>query len=282
MKFDAFYPTHPLLKQAIEYYYFQKSESSNFITEYYAFPNTLLPLNIHENVTCKIKDHYVNVAGVKQKNYLMILNGRYEIPLHVQQKGKINKVTIVFKPLGLNHFITASFCEVAQKPTQIFKEWMKTNNCSTFLNQLFSEDDNEKRILILENYLLTLYKPFTYHPFLNDVLIMLNDFSNEISIEDIARNFSLSSRTLDRVFKKHLAISPAGFRKIARFRHSLKNKLFKNEFDTLTKIGYESNFYDQSYFIKVYKNFTGLNPKTFFNSIEKLADDRLIFRFINK
>ena len=111
---------------------------------------------------------------------------------------------------------------------------------------------------------------------------MLNDFSKEVSIGEISRNFSLTGRTLDRVFKKHLAISPVGFRKIARFRHSLKNKLFKNEFDTLTKIGYESNFYDQSYFIKVYKNFTGQNPKTFFNSIEKLADDKLIFKFIKK
>ena len=217
-----------------------------------------------------------------ENNYLMILNGRYEIPLHVQQKGKINKATIVFKPLGLNHFITAPFNEVAQKPTQIFKEWTKANNCSTFLNQFFNECNNYKRILILENYLLSLYKPLTEHLFLNDVLYMLNDFNKEVSIEDIARNFSLSSRTLDRVFKKHLAISPVGFRKIARFRHSLKNKLFSNEFDTLTKIGYESNFYDQSYFIKVYKNLTGQNPKTFFNSINKLADDRLIFKFINK
>lgn len=282
MKFDTFYPKHALLKDIIKYFYFQKTDSDNFSTEYFAFPNILLPLNIHKNVACKINGHQVNVAGVKQKNYLMILNGRYEIPLHVQQKGKIDKVTIVFKPLGLNHFIKAPFNEVAQKPTQIFKEWMKTNNCSSFLNQFFEEYNNSKRILILENYLLSLYKPFNEHPLLSDVLYMLNDFSKEVSIEDIAKNFSLSSRTLDRIFKKHLAISPVGFRKIARFRHSLKNKLFNSEFNTLTKIGYESNFYDQSYFIKVYKNLTGQNPKSFFNSIEKLADDRLIFKFTNK
>jgi AraC-like DNA-binding protein len=212
----------------------------------------------------------------------MLLNGRYELPLHVQQKGKIDKVTIVFKPLGLNHFIDVPFNKIAPYPTQIFTEWIKVENSVVFLNQFFNECNNDKRILILENYLLSLYKPFTEHPFLNDVLYMLNDFNKEVSIEDIAIHCSLSSRTLDRVFKKHLAISPVGFRKIARFRHSLKNKLFSNEFDTLTKIGYESNFYDQSYFIKVYKNLTGQNPKTFFNSINKLADDRLIFKFINK
>lgn len=111
---------------------------------------------------------------------------------------------------------------------------------------------------------------------------MLSNFNPEVSIEDIAKKFSLSSRTLGRVFKKHLGISPVGFRKIARFRHSLKNKLLSSKFNTLTKIGYESNFYDQSYFNKVYKNLTGQNPKAFFNSIEKLANDRLVFKFIKK
>jgi AraC-like DNA-binding protein len=282
MKFEAFYPRHDVLKNTIEYYYFQKTDSDDFSTEYCAFPNIVVPLNIHRNITCHIDGHQVKVTGVKESNYVMILNGRYEIPLHVQQKGRIDKVTIIFKPLGLNCFIKAPFIEVAQKPTQIFTEWIKTNNNSAFLEQFFEEQHNGKRILILEDYLLSLYMPLAEHLFLSEILNMLNDFDKKVSIENIASNFSLSSRTLDRLFKKHLGVSPVSFRKIARFRHSLKNKLLSDKFDTLTRIGYESNFYDQSYFIKVYKSLTGQNPKAFFNSIDKLADDRLLFKFIKK
>lgn len=282
MQIDTFSPKNKLLKEIIEYYYFQKTNSDNFSANYYAFPNTLHALNIHKNITCKINSHQVKITGVKRKNYLMVLNGRYELPLHVQQKGKIDKVTIVFKPLGFNHFINAPFNKIAEHPTQIFTEWIKTKNCLTFLKQFFSELDNNKRIVMLENYLLSLYKPFTENLFLSEALSMLNNFNEEVSIEVIAKKFPLSSRTFDRAFRKHLGISPVGFRKIARFRHSLKNKLFNSHFNTLTKIGYESNFYDQSYFNKVYKNLTGQNPKTFFNSIAKLADDRLIFKFMKK
>ncbi|MEJ7823214.1 MAG: AraC family transcriptional regulator [Chitinophagaceae bacterium] len=283
MDIDTFYPIHPILKEVIEYYYFQKTSSDDLNTEYYAFPNTVLPLNIHKNITCTISGQQVKVNGVRYENYLMILNGRYKLPLHVQQKGKIDKITIIFKPFGLNHFINVPFNEIAQNPTQIFTQWIdKSNNSALFLNQFFSEQDNNKRILILENYLLSLYHPFSQNSFLSEILIMLNDFDREISIEDVARTFSLSSRTLDRVFNKHLGISPVAFRKIARFRHSLKNKLFKSRFNTLTKIGYESNFYDQSYFNKIYKHLTGQNPKAFFKSIEKLADDKLIFKFIKR
>ena len=113
-------------------------------------------------------------------------------------------------------------------------------------------------------------------------LNQLTNFENETSIEEIAQSLSLNIRTFNRLFHRHFGISPVAFRKIARFRHSMKNKLFSDKFKTLTEIGYESNFYDQSYFINIYKNLTGNNPSKFFESIEKLADDRLIFKFIKK
>ena len=40
MQIETFYPEHPLLKEYIEYYYFQKTGSDNSSNEYYAFPNT--------------------------------------------------------------------------------------------------------------------------------------------------------------------------------------------------------------------------------------------------
>ncbi len=282
MKIDTFYPEHPLLKNYIEYYYFQKTNSHSFSTEYYAFPNTLQALNIHTNILCEIDAFKVKVTGVKQSNYTIILQGRFELPLHVLQKGKINKLTIIFKPLGLNHFIRSPFFKIASEPTQIFTEWDKEKNYQAFLNLFYKEQNNKKRIQILENYLVTLHTPCNEAAILKDTLDMLGDFNEELSIEEIAKRIQLSVRTFSRLFSKHLGISPVGFRKIARFRHSLTNKVFDTHFTSLTKIGYESNFYDQSYFNKIYKKVTGDNPSKFFNSIEKLADRQLIFKFVKK
>ncbi len=117
---------------------------------------------------------------------------------------------------------------------------------------------------------------------LQKAINLLSDFDIEYSIEEIAKRLCMNNRSFNRMFNKHLGISPIGFRKIARFRHSLKNKLFKDQFKTLTEIGYESNYYDQSYFHKMYKKITGQNPFKFFSSIEKLADDQLILHFVNK
>ena len=282
MQIDTFYPEHPLLNEYIEYYYFQKTDSYDFSNEYYAFPNTLQALNIHKNISCEIESHQVKVTGIEEDNYTVILQGRYRLPLHVQQKGKLDKVSIIFKPLGLNHFIKSSYAAIASQPTQIFTEWTKDQNYSSFLNSFYYERDNTKRIHVLETYLLTHYTLLNQAAILKHSLNMLADFNVELSVEEIAKDLHVNERTFNRLFWKNLGISPVAFRKIARFRHSLKNKLFADRFATLTKIGYESNFYDQSYFNKIYKKITGDNPSRFFSSIEKLADNQLIFRFVNK
>jgi AraC-like DNA-binding protein len=110
---------------------------------------------------------------------------------------------------------------------------------------------------------------------------LLTDFEQNHTIREILDKVHLPLRTFNRKFKETIGVNPIEYQRIARFRHSLNNKLFAKGFKKLTDIGYESNFYDQSYFIKIYKKLTGSNPKSFFSHIEKLAEDRLIFRFIN-
>ena len=46
--------------------------------------------------------------------------------------------------------------------------------------------------------------------------------------------------------------------------------LLNQQHESLTKIAYESNYYDQAHFIKDFKEFTGTNPKDF------LADKGLL------
>ena len=50
--------------------------------------------------------------------------------------------------------------------------------------------------------------------------------------------------------------------------------LLNQQHESLTKIAYESNYYDQAHFIKDFKEFTGTNPKDF------LADERLLLSAI--
>lgn len=282
MKVQTHYPDNPILKTHIEYYYFLKTNSKDYSNVYYSFPHTSHSLNIHKNVSCNIGSDFIHVNGNNENKYLTILQGNYETPLQVSLNGKLDKITIIFKPLGLNHFIGKPFASVACKSSQVFEEWLNDSNYVSFLNNFYITDNNIKRIELLEDFLLSKYHNLNQYTILENAIEQLNNFEIERSIEEIACNAGMNPRSFNRLFYNQLGISPVGFKKIARFRHSLKNKLFSDNFKKLTDIGYESNFYDQSYFIKMYKKLTKEPPTSFFQSIEKLADSQLILKFISK
>lgn len=282
MEIQTHYPKNPILKTYIEYYYFLKTSSKDFSSVYYSFPNTSHSLNIHKNVTCDIASDYIHVKENNKNNFLTIVQGKYETPLLVRLKGRFDKVTIIFKPLGLNHFIDRPFACVAGRSSQIFEEWQSDPDYISFLNNFYKTENNIERVKFLENFLLSKHHNLNQYAILQNAIEQLNNFEVEHSIEEIAGNAGMNLRSFSRLFYNQLGISPVGFKKIARFRHSLKNKLFSDNFKRLTDIGYESNFYDQSYFIKMYKKLTKDPPTSFFKSIEKLADNQLILKFFSQ
>lgn len=282
MKIETFYPRHAILREHIEYYYFLRTYARDFKTAYYSFPNTLQSFNIHKNASCEIGNNSTHVYGVPEKKYLMIAQGKYESPLQVLLEGKLDKVTINFKPLGLNHFIRRPLAAVTPEHSQSFHEWETYAETPAFLQAFFHANDNETRVDLLEDYLLRYYQPLDNEALLLKAIHSLMDFSTELPVQEIAESLSVSVRSFNRLFYNNMSITPVSFRKIARFRHSLKNRLFNEQFKNLTDIGYESNFYDQAYFVKMYKKITGSNPGKFFKSVEKLADDHLIFQFLKE
>lgn len=280
MDMKAHYPEHPLLRRYIEYYYFLKTGSPGFKRAYYAFPHILHSLNIHRHASCIIQPHSVRIQGGTSNKYLMVLQGRYKQPLRVKLNGELDKITIVFKPLGFNPFISRPFSEAAGQPSQIFTGWNENDGSPAFLDEFYATANEDERISILEAYLLSRYRPLPEDDVLRRALTMLTDFDNEYSIPLIAENIAMMPRSFHRLFYKNLGIPPVSYRKIARFRHAMQNRMFSDRFHSLTEIGYQSNFSDQSYFIRIYKEMTGDNPRKLFSAVEKLADDQLLFRFI--
>src|SRR5215218_3089245 len=115
MDIQPFYPIDAILKNYIEYYYFLKTDA-DFSSTYYAFPNLLQSFNIHKHAVCQINAHSTYVYGNTKYKPLMIVQGQHQLPLFVQLKGSLDKITILFKPLGLNHFIQNPLIAIAPEP----------------------------------------------------------------------------------------------------------------------------------------------------------------------
>lgn len=269
------------LKDYVACYYFIKSDDEEFSSRHYSFPHTYNALSIYKNSNFESSPSVFNVNQSYTPNHRMVLQVKKQAPLLVKISGKVDRATILFKDFGINHFINESLSEIMGYNIEHFQSWNGDILLTPFLANLFGASDPSDKGKIIDGFLLQKLLPISL-PYLKKAVEILVDFDSNISIKEIASVSNVSLRTFNRNFKDVLGVSPVEYRRIAQFRHSIENKLFRSQFTRLTDIGYKSHFYDQSYFNKIYQKLTGSNPKKFFDSIDRIGDDRLVFQFLKK
>jgi transcriptional regulator GlxA family with amidase domain len=95
-----------------------------------------------------------------------------------------------------------------------------------------------------------------------------------VAINEILKDELPRRRQLERKFSQRVGISPKQLGRIIRLQETLKMLL--NRRANLTEIAYENEYFDQSHFIKDFKEFTGVNPKEFYKDTT-LALSSLIY-----
>jgi len=81
-----------------------------------------------------------------------------------------------------------------------------------------------------------------------------------ITVDDLSRQFHISTRTLQRAFKTVLGISPREFIKITRFQQVLKKLQESTPRESLLRIAFETGYYDHAHLTHDFKRYAGLNP----------------------
>ncbi len=82
-------------------------------------------------------------------------------------------------------------------------------------------------------------------------------------IKLMAQQFNISTRQFERKFIARSGFSPKLFSRITRFQSALNE--YANQHKSLTEVAYDCGYYDQSHFIRDFKEFSGLHPKLYFS-----------------
>ena len=87
-------------------------------------------------------------------------------------------------------------------------------------------------------------------------------------LTDIRQELNVSERTFQRLFELNVGISPKMYRRICQFDAAFQ-ALNLNPNAKLSDIAYQSGFADQSHFIRVFKEFTGLTPSQYLGQLSQ-------------
>lgn len=275
MDFLHYQPQSEVLKQFIDFFYFLATDYEEPV-QFYAFPHYHKPLNIHRGFEYEIKEQTISVKGTREAEPQMLLQGVYTEPILVRFSGSISKLTIIFKDGALNNFMTDDFAMVAGNHTQVFDAWKSAPGYDVFIQSFFREKNHIAQLALLEAFLLSVLKVREDWPLYQQASVLLKDIDCRLKISDIAKRLFLAERTLYRLVFKYNGLSPHNFRKIAQFRHSLETRLVAENFKNLTDLAYGSNYYDASYFNKIYRSLTLKSPKVFFQNVATYCNKKMI------
>ena len=191
----------------------------------------------------------------------MVLGQTLE-PFYIEPVGYVNTFAIRFYPYGFANFVAEPIKNLVNKEislSSLFEEKI----AKELEQKIIHARDVKQRIEIIEQFFLErLNDKSIVENIVKTTIDTLLSTKGNTSIKTILKGNLAKRRQLERKFESQIGISPKQLGKLIRLQSALK-MLLNREGESLTGIAYKSEYYDQSHFIKDFKEFTGTNPKEF-------------------
>lgn len=179
-------------------------------------------------------------------------------------EDNVSLIAYFFKPFALGSIFKLSAQDLKEKP--VILELSDTKKISELHLQLPGAKTTEAKIAILDDLILAQLRinqrECEIIKYATDQL-MLNSGSDTLS--KIPEELNLTERTFQRIFKKYVGISANHYRRICQSYFAF-SQLKGGHFDNLTDIAYSNGYYDQSHYIRSFKEFTDKTPNEYLKS----------------
>ncbi|WP_300670716.1 helix-turn-helix domain-containing protein [Soonwooa sp.] len=262
--FRTFKPQDLQVQKYVDYYYLD-IKPENIITEYECFPH-------YNNTISLYKSHNrLDIADMKFLEIakpIQIFTPVREKVLNVKQTGKVHRIVIVFKAFGINQFYKNIDFSTIIHYYSFFTD--------SEIQDLLSSEDVEIITKYLDRFLLLRFQEIS-NPIIEKSLISIFENTENFNVEKLSKELGISRKHINRVFKQNIGVPIKKFHQIVAFRKTVEKKLHQNSVENFTQIAHEFQFFDQSHFNKVYKNFTNNSPKAFFNKASLLGQEDIVW-----
>ncbi|PST83106.1 AraC family transcriptional regulator [Pedobacter yulinensis] len=204
---------------------------------------------------------YVSETGFILQPRAMVL-GQILEPFYIQPAGQVKTFAVRFYPHGFANFSATPIQDLANRETALARLFGR-ETADELTNEVIHAPGTPQRIEIIEAFLLRrLQDSTTVDRLVKSTVHTLLASKGSLPIQAVLGEDLSVRRQLERKFRKQIGLSPKQLGKVLRLQAALK-LLLNRENDTLTRVAYESAYYDQNHFIKDFKEFTGTTPKYF-------------------
>lgn len=229
-------------------------------------PNGLMELNFYMGE----KPESTNPDKHLAENTL--ISGQQKSAYDLRIKNKLSLFSITFQPLGVKAFFNIPMNECCDQNIPL--RFIHKEFTEKLESQLFEIKTFHQKISLAEKLLTELFiKKQTEYNFkrVGDSIQFINTKGGKTNVEELAGRACLGRKQYERIFSECIGISPKRFLKIVRFQHSIFLKQQNGEMN-LTRLAYDSGYFDQSHMINDFHLISGMTPTQFFAECEPYSD----------
>lgn len=250
MKFDKYIPTDQL-KPYIKHFVISENEVEH---KYTVFPSTGLVIGFQYkgqlSTVQEDAENKLSSAGITG------ITDRYTI---FKNSAHIGTVLVYFTEIGFTHFAAHPANELFNISLSLDDVFDK-NSIATVEEKLAAATTDKQRIKIVEQFLLAQLRNVEIDKLIVEAVKLIYQSNGTIRIKELNEKLLISQSPFEKRFRKVVGTTAKKFASIVRF-NTILNDL--NNSKSLIDICYENNFFDQSHFIKDFKQFTGDTPENF-------------------
>ena len=150
-------------------------------------------------------------------------------------------------------------------------------NQYSFVNeQMLEATSVEDRIRVAGNFLSELWQASSKDPIYECIRLMLQHEGN-VDLDQLRELTGLSVKQFERRFKAIAGFPPKYYSRITRFQGT-KRKYASGKFKTLSELSHACDYYDQSHFIREFKEFSGMQANHFFKIVGETSEEGSVLR----
>ena len=250
MKFDKIIPTDRL-KPYIKYYVVSESTSAH---TYKVFPSTGLVIGFQYRGQLSLISN-----NAKTNLATAGITGISDSVKLFSNPGDIGTILVFFTEAGLAFFTSCPANELFDQSVSLDHIFNKHAICATE-ERLASAKTDKQRIQIVEQFLLSQLKDIRNDKLVMEAVKLIYQSKGTIRISELRKKLLISQSPLEKRFRKLVGTTPKKFASIVRF-HTVLDSI--GDARSLTAICYEHHFFDQSHFIRDFRQYTGDTPENF-------------------
>lgn len=248
MYYQDFFPNRALQEYVLYFWILEDFEDNSSLKSFKIIPDGVPALIFQET-----SNFFISKKG--QISPQLYVYGQYSKYTEHNIRGKFRIIGAYLRPTALKTIFNIDAFEFNNQNIPL--EDVVTEN---ILEQLINTNSLNHKIEIISNFFLNQIQKVKINKsnasFASD-LIQKGKTLKEVQFE-----MKLSERSLERLIKQYVGMSPKMFSRIMRFQSGL-NTLRKDDFESFTKLSYENEYFDQSHYVREFKEFTGTSPKSY-------------------